>query len=327
MQTIPFTTQNKSSKPLLSFIITYYNQPQTMLTACIESIMGLSLHQDEREIIVVDDGSADSPINYLLELDKDIKYIRQSNQGVSAARNTGLELSKGTYIQFVDADDYLFADSYNHCIDLIRQREIKVVAFDMSTQENPNTEAFKDEPAIEGNTLLHNQNIKGSICCYLFASSILHNLRFSEEIKYGEDEEFTPQMLLSANSVVVTTAKAYYYRQHEASAIHQMDISSIRRRLEDNLKVICRLNAKLDTMPYSERLGITRRLHQLTMDYLYNIMTLTKDESILNAAIARLSKEGLFPLPNKDYTLKYKLFRKAIATGIGRKVLLKILSH
>ena len=52
----------KEQRPLVSFILTYYNQPVQMLCECINSILALSLNEDEREIIVVDDGSEVSPV-------------------------------------------------------------------------------------------------------------------------------------------------------------------------------------------------------------------------------------------------------------------------
>ena len=84
--------QIKQNSPLvdetekISFIITYYNIDVDMLCQCIDSIMALSLRPSEREIIVIDDGSDVSPIEALRKYDNDIMYVRQSNQGLSAAR-------------------------------------------------------------------------------------------------------------------------------------------------------------------------------------------------------------------------------------------------
>ena len=82
-------------KPLISFILTYYNLPVNMLCQCIDSIMALSLTPEEREIIVVDDGSKDSPVNSLMKYGDDITYIRQRNQGLSEARGSQYRHSDG----------------------------------------------------------------------------------------------------------------------------------------------------------------------------------------------------------------------------------------
>ena len=82
-------------KPLISFILTYYNLPVEMLIECIESILALSLQADEREIIVVDDGSKIRCVNELTKYDDEITYIRQRNMGLSEARNTGIQMATG----------------------------------------------------------------------------------------------------------------------------------------------------------------------------------------------------------------------------------------
>ena len=106
--------------PLISFVIAYYNLPVEMLIQCIDSITALSLSREEREIIVVDDGSDLSPLNDMTGQRDDIIYVRQQNGGLSSARNMGLALAKGQYIQLVDADDYLLQAPYEQCLDIVR---------------------------------------------------------------------------------------------------------------------------------------------------------------------------------------------------------------
>ena len=89
MSTQPIYTQDDEKKPLVSFIITYYNESVDMLKECVNSILSLSLNAAERQIIVVDDGSDVSPIDLLIELSSDIIYVRQPNLGLSRARNRG----------------------------------------------------------------------------------------------------------------------------------------------------------------------------------------------------------------------------------------------
>ena len=60
--------ENKNDRPLVSFIVTTYNLPTTLLCECLQSVLSLSLSKEEREIIVVDDGSEVSPLNDLVEL-------------------------------------------------------------------------------------------------------------------------------------------------------------------------------------------------------------------------------------------------------------------
>ena len=113
----------------IRFIITYYNLPAEMLHTCIESILALTLRAGEREIIIVDDGSDECPINELAPYSDDIIYIRQRNIGLSAARNIGVRVSTGEYIHFIDADDYLIQAPYEHCLDIVRYHDPDIVLF------------------------------------------------------------------------------------------------------------------------------------------------------------------------------------------------------
>ena len=68
-----------------------------------------------------------------------------------------------------------------------------------------------------------------------------------------------------------------------------------------------------------------RRVAQLTMDYLHNIIVLTRSKRFLNERIEALEREGLFPLPAKAYTKKYLMFSRLVRTSIGRNILLAAL--
>jgi hypothetical protein len=61
------------------------------------------------------------------------------------------------------------------------------------------------------------------------------------------------------------------------------------------------------------------------MDYLYNTIMLTRSSEQLEARIAELRQYGLFPLPDRDYTKKYRWFRRMIDTRLGRKIMLNSL--
>lgn len=111
---------NTQTMPLISFIIPYYNVPLPLVMECVESIARLRLGAEEREIIVVDDGSDADISRELSTVCGDIVYIRQTNGGLSDARNTGIDAAKGEYIQFVDADDRIVTAVYDGCVEKLR---------------------------------------------------------------------------------------------------------------------------------------------------------------------------------------------------------------
>lgn len=320
------TVTDNTQQPLVSFIVTCYNLPVDMLCECIDSILKLNLQADEREIIVVDDGSDVSPMNELLKYGNDIIYVRQKNNGVSVARNTAMDMVKGQYIQLVDGDDYLLKTPYEYCIDLIRNSsDVDVVMFDFTHEADQTSVSFNPPTIKSGPDLMRSENIHGAACCCLFRRSVRGALSFTPGIAYGEDEEFTPQLLIRAETVYITEAQAYFYRERTTSAIHQKDETSIQKRLDDTKAVICHLNKIADRSPQSDKIALQRRVAQLTMDYLYNTILLTRSEEKLNEIIDDLRKDGLFPLPNHPYSTKYTWFRRLSNSAIGRKILLTTL--
>ena len=311
-------------KPLISFIITYHEEPVNMVFSCIESILALSLRPAERQIILVDDGSKVSPCNELLRYDGDILYIRKPNGGISSARNTAMKMATGRFIQFVDADDQIVTHVYEHCIDIARFSKADMVMFDFCHDINEKQE-IKDQGPLSGTELMRNQNIRGSACCYIFSQSIRKELLFTVGIAYGEDEEFTAQLLLRSEALYTTTARAYLYRKNLASATNQQDKRSVIRRLSDTRMIISRLNTLADRLPINEKIALQRRVAQLTMDYLYNIIRLTESRKYLEHKIESLRREGLFPLPDKNYTTKYSMFRRLINQPRGLSLLMRII--
>lgn len=312
-------------KPLVSFILTTYNLPVHMLCECIDSILSLSLRDSEREIIIVDDGSKVSPMNELMKYGDDIIYIRKSNGGVSTARNLGMTMASGRLIQFIDGDDMILQASYEHCIDIARFSTADMVLFDFTTSNHASAAKYEDTDPMSGTELMRTRNIHGSACCYLFSQSIRGDLSFTPGISYGEDEEFTAQLLLRAEAVCATNAKAYYYRPNKDSATHQKDTRSTIQRLENARTVISRLNNLTDHLPNNDRLALQRRIAQLTMDYLYNIIRQTQSRHYLDRKIDVLRKEGLFPLPDRDYTAKYTWFRRMTNSQKGLSLLMRVI--
>ena len=86
--------------------------------------------------------------------------------------------------------------------------------------------------------------------------------------------------------------------------------------------IIYRLQKTSATIPEGERVALSRRVAQLSMDYLYQTIRLTRNKESLDAAIKHLEVAGLFPLPDKAYTKKYSMFRRLVGNAAGRRLLL-----
>ena len=310
-----------SDKPFISFIITYYNLPVPHLRECIGSILSLSLSAKEREIILVDDGSSHCVLDALEDMKDEIVYIRQKNGGLSSARNRGIDCSTGRYIQFIDADDYIITSAYEQCIDLVRYtKDVEMVMFDYTT--NPSKKQQLSNPLQEdtGTSFLLHHNLHASACGYIFKRTTLGSLRFTQNI-YHEDEDFTPQLVIRSEKILSTEIKAYFYRKRRGSIMQKKNPNHIIKRLDDTEYVILHLNHLLQNMPQPDKLAMQRRVNQLIMDYIFNIVRLTRSERQLNKRLQRLEQYSLFPLPQKNYTKKYYLFSLLSKYRVSRKIL------
>ncbi len=304
--------------PLVSFIITTSKHQKEYLVECIKSILQLSLNPKEREIILIDDGSDICPLNDLAEYLPNIIYLRQPNQGVSVARNYGMKIATGKYIQFIDGDDYILKAAYEHCLDIVRYHQPDIVTFNYC-KNNKNIEPSYELPTpVTGTDFLNNNNLHGAAWSYIFRHSIVGSLQFTPGIVYGEDEEFTPQLFLRAERIFKINTEAYFYRDNKNSVSHQYHKEKIQLRMDNSMAVLLHLQQLLDKIPVAERQALNRRIAQLTMDYLYNNIRLNHSLISLNKCIKQLRSHGLYPLPDKDYTKKYTMFRKAISTYLGR---------
>lgn len=313
------------TQPLVSFIIPTYNIPIVMLRECVESITSLSLSVSEREIIVIDDGSDFSPVNELMEIAPDIIFIRQPNGGVSVARNMGLKMATGKFIQFVDGDDCLINAPYEHCLDIVRYQEpVDMVMFHFS-QSKAEPADFTFKGPVTGQEYMATENLRASVCCYIFRRDRLDGLRFTPGIVHGEDEEFTALLVLKMRNVYSTEAKAYYYRKREGSVTHTESKEAKKKHIEDMLKVILNLKAIADRCDPLKKVSMDRRVAQLSMDFLINVIRLTKSRSQLTKAIDLLKQHGLYPLPDENYTKEYTIFRYMIQKKAGQLILIAAL--
>lgn len=110
---------------LVSIIIPIYNV-QKYLKKCLDSV--INQKYKNLEIILINDGSTDNSLDIAINYknkDKRIKLFSQTNQGLSAARNTGLKNATGKYITFVDSDDYITPDYVSYMYDLLKRNNFK----------------------------------------------------------------------------------------------------------------------------------------------------------------------------------------------------------
>lgn len=208
--------------PELSVIIPVYNV-ESYLERCVNSVRRQTWK--DLEIILVDDGSEDGSLRICEQyaaMDSRIRVIHQENKGLSAARNAGLGCAGGTYIGFVDSDDWIDEDFYSHLIQLAKNEDADMVScrFIRTGISNKHTDApfrekvrtYRGEDALE---LFLDSAIKGSnilVPCWskLYRKSKIEAISFLEG-KIFEDAIFNFDVLSQAVSLTLTNYAGYYY--------------------------------------------------------------------------------------------------------------------
>lgn len=291
---------------LISFIIPIYNLPEWMLCDCLKSIKRLSLCESEYEVVAVDDGSKVSAEATIREVFPQAVVIKKPNGGLSSARNAGIEVSRGDYVQFLDGDDELLP-SYKEVIKTLKENRLDLLMFRFSRKKaNSSLSRLKLTEITAGAEFMANYNLRASACSYIVSRKVIGNVRFPIGMLH-EDELFTPLVLLRSERMADCNIKAYYYRSRTGSITKRQDEAHIKLRLGDTFRIISLLNDKTKSLRGIQQAAMQRRVAQLSMDYLYNALRFMPQK--LHESAKKLCQVGLFPLPKGNYTIKYRLFR------------------
>lgn len=211
----------------ISIIVPVYNVEE-YLPKCLDSLINQTLK--DIEIICINDGSTDSSGEILEKYSKKdsrLKVITQSNQGVSAARNNGVEIAKGEYIGFVDSDDWVDADFYEKLYTTAKQYSADIAAADMVRVKHGKIRKFFNfnETRISDNFIeklkLCNAPDFSYTCNKIYKTDAVkkNNLRFEHGMNY-EDIIYTAQALYYLNKLVTVPGTNYYYFSRKNSIIH-----------------------------------------------------------------------------------------------------------
>ena len=245
----------------ISVIVPVYKAEKYM-NRCIDSIINQSY--DNLEIILVDDGSPDACPEICEEYaikDSRIKVIHQKNEGVSSARNNGINASTGDFIAFVDSDDYLDEGMYEYLINL--QKEYGADAVKCSYREFAN-DVFNDNKKCKYESQLFDMTNKddlskclslfselkiyAEIWSYLFKADVIKNYYFDTKYGFGEDLLFVLRLLPQLTKVYFSTEKYYnYYLNSNGAVINKNNIS---RNLNNTIDVNKELFSAFDSIFY-----------------------------------------------------------------------------
>ena len=210
----------------ISVIVPVYNC-EPYLPACLDSILNQTY--SDLEIIVVDDGSTDgSPAicDAYTQKDARIRVIHQENQGVSVARNTGLDIASGEFIAFVDSDDTLEPDMYQLLMELAQTHQAdiahcgyKKVRLDGSSKDVCGTDVLLVQDSAEASKcLLRGQYFVGSPWNKLYKRHLFQDIRFDPTLKNNEDILVNVLVFQKAIKLVFWDAPKYHYYERTVNS-------------------------------------------------------------------------------------------------------------
>ena len=222
----------------VSVILPVFNVEQ-YLKECLESVVNQTLK--DIEIICINDGSTDNSLEILNEYaQKDGRFIilSQENQGQGVARNKGVELAKGKYIQFVDPDDWIEPNMLETLYNFAEEHNSQVVKFNYS-EYNDYSGKYKQNNFVKQIQKEYNYNLnetphytwrlfkKGCLTnldlhswayFYLTSFIISNEIKFAPS-KHGEDHLFTDGAFLLANKIDYLNKYLYFYRVRNGSSV------------------------------------------------------------------------------------------------------------
>ena len=258
-----------SKQPLISVIIPVYKVEQ-YLDNCINSLLAQTYKN--LEIILVDDGSPDNCpalCDEYAKKDSRIIVIHKQNEGVSAARNDGINIAKGNFIAFVDSDDSIEPNMYEKLIkkqqtedfDLVFSRynyeqdgqKTNVLETDLKKLcDNYDLTLFFNHVSNindPSGKIIVNNSIMCNIWRVLFKKDAINNFRFPIGIKYMEDFVFMINLLVNQNlKLGFIDDYLYNYLLRDNSACHNKNFGMI----ENSKKYLSAINPILKNTKYEQ---------------------------------------------------------------------------
>ena len=301
-----------------SFIVPVYNT-EKYLKKCLDSLVNQTYK--DFEIIVVNDGSTDKSSNIISKYQKKYKniiVIDKENEGLSMARNRGVQKSSGKYIIFVDSDDYVS----NKLLEEVDKKidDSDILRFQIATEDEEYTkineyheEGFESMCGYDAFKYLSSYHFVEPAWCYVIRKNYYIENKFSfKKGVYHEDFGLIPYVIYKARKVKSIDFIGYYYIQRNGSIMNNNDYKKTVKKAFDMIE-------QYKTMRlFAKNINRKNNLDDYFLSYISNSVIvkareLKKDEK--KVYINELKKLNVFDgvLVNtrirrfKKYLMKYNL--------------------
>lgn len=233
--------------PLVSIIVPVFNG-EAYVKNCLENLLGQTYKN--LEIIVIDDGSEDATLEIINQFP--IKIIRQTNMGVSVARNVAIDNAKGTFIHFMDVDDRVNGVFYEKMVEAIELNHADMACCGMTSERDRKySNTFKKMKVFENTADKLKATYVGKIGYvwrYLYRTDFLRKYNFKFEAgRLVEDAIFAMKTVYFAKKLVVVPLAHYTYVNHQNS---QLSVKSAQKqaKLDDDW-----LHAKAQVIAFAQK--------------------------------------------------------------------------
>lgn len=309
--------EKTNARPLVSVIVPVYNA-ENYLARCLDSIAGQTYRN--LEIILVNDGSTDRSGDICLQYaqnDPRIRLLSQENQGLSAARNAGLDHMAGEYIHFVDADDYISPYMVETLMDKLLRYDVSLaVCSYLAVEDSDDHAALDPVPAQETDfckklrrnevfDLMGTDGIGKFISAWgkIYSKKIFETLRYPVGRLY-EDDFLFHRIYSQVDAVCYVDLKLYAYRQ---------SLTSITR--ENGVWCVCSpdiIDVCLDRFAFFHQYGITKYAllakRLLVSDSVYYLLSI-EDREEVRRHMAEIEKRVYQITGKRLSSLKWALFK------------------
>ena len=310
----------------LSFIIPVYNVA-SYLKECVESCCAQDIPSSEYEVICINDGSTDNSREILQDLSmnyQNLVFIEQPNGGVSKARNAGLEVARGDYVWFVDADDVIRENCLAQLREMVSSKEFDRLTFRYYR--------FTNESILERKAWLQDPNHRtgggfdNMACPNIFSREFLlrEKASFETGIPYGEDTLFVFRLQLAKPRELNLNEPFYYWRQHSTSATQQQTDQSRLVRIRSLIHVAGLVRQEYDKFLQKDiemRSFIADKALMLELKALEQLAQLK--QPAFSSILRELRNQGDYPirkLPEAKYTV-WECAKERSGLGTLRNIL------
>lgn len=315
---------------MVSIIVPVYNA-ENFLRKCISSVLEQSY--GDFELILVDDGSTDNSsviCREFAESDSRVIFIHRDNSGVSAARNSGLEIAKRKFIAFVDSDDYVERDWLKMQFEKITANDADVVVCGIKLSNYERNISYAESTAYTNEELiaaLQESGLLNPVFNKLYRREFI-SAGFRTGMKFGEDLLFNLEYFQHINKIAIVPKALYFYRKDNPMSAtsnfadskfkdiiflykqtnefcEQIIDKNVRKRMQKQFATV----QVLDYLGNLQRLAeIKNRTYKENYKYFKSVLSLVEDKCFF--------RRGLKSLPATDKKIAAYFADKGFANAL-----------